>query len=66
MQKPTGQREARVASHSHIKGLGLDDDGFAQEDRNGFIGQRAAREVSHTHHPEPSTAQPGIRADRVA
>lgn len=46
MQKPTGQREARVASHSHIKGLGLDDDGFAQEDRNGFIGQRAAREVS--------------------
>lgn len=47
MQKPTGQREARVASHSHIKGLGLDDDGFAQEDRNGFIGQRAAREVGH-------------------
>lgn len=46
--KPTtavGQREARIASHSHIKGLGLDEDGFASTDRNGFVGQRAAREV---------------------
>jgi RuvB-like protein 1 (pontin 52) len=42
---PQSQRESRVASHSHIKGLGLDDDGFAQ-DRAGFVGQRAAREVS--------------------
>ena len=51
--KPTtpavaGQREARIASHSHIKGLGLDDEGFAKEDRNGFVGQRAAREVSRS------------------
>ncbi|KAL8293750.1 hypothetical protein RQP46_000451 [Phenoliferia psychrophenolica] len=48
--KPTptvaaGQREARIASHSHIKGLGLDDEGFAKEDRNGFVGQRQAREA---------------------
>lgn len=42
---PQGQREARIASHSHIKGLGLDDDGFAHADRAGFVGQRAAREV---------------------
>lgn len=44
-------REQRVASHSHIKGLGLDDEGFAQEDRNGFVGQRAAREVSEESRP---------------
>ncbi|BGP54689.1 hypothetical protein JCM8202_003196 [Rhodotorula sphaerocarpa] len=42
---PQSQRESRVASHSHIKGLGLDDDGFAHADRAGFVGQRAAREA---------------------
>ncbi|GAA5857640.1 hypothetical protein JCM9279_006504 [Rhodotorula babjevae] len=42
---PQGQREARISSHSHIKGLGLDDDGFAHADRSGFVGQRAAREA---------------------
>ncbi|KAK4056490.1 RuvB ATP-dependent DNA helicase pontin [Microbotryomycetes sp. JL221] len=41
----TSAREQRIASHSHIKGLGLDDEGFAQDDRNGFVGQRAAREA---------------------
>ncbi|KDE07934.1 RuvB-like helicase 1 [Microbotryum lychnidis-dioicae p1A1 Lamole] len=41
----SSSREQRVASHSHIKGLGLDDEGFAREDRNGFVGQRAAREA---------------------
>lgn len=39
-------RAVRIASHSHIRGLGLDDEGYAKEDRNGFVGQRAAREVS--------------------
>lgn len=42
---PQGQREARIHSHSHIKGLGLDDDGFAHNNRGGFVGQRAAREA---------------------
>ncbi|BGO90539.1 hypothetical protein NBRC10512_005257 [Rhodotorula toruloides] len=42
---PQGSRESRIASHSHIKGLGLDDDGFAHADRAGFVGQRAAREA---------------------
>lgn len=41
-----GTREARVASHSHIRGLGLDEDGIAREDKGGFVGQRQAREVS--------------------
>lgn len=41
----TGSREARVAPHSHIKGLGLADDGFALQSAQGFVGQKSAREV---------------------
>ncbi|MBW0465403.1 hypothetical protein O181_005118 [Austropuccinia psidii MF-1] len=41
----TGSRAARIAVHSHIHGLGLDEDGWAKEDGQGFIGQRAAREA---------------------
>ncbi|KAG0144094.1 hypothetical protein CROQUDRAFT_672526 [Cronartium quercuum f. sp. fusiforme G11] len=42
----TGSRPARIAIHSHIHGLGLDEDGNAkQEDSQGFIGQRGAREA---------------------
>lgn len=41
-----GSREARVAAHSHIKGLGLADDGTAMQAAHGFIGQKTAREVS--------------------
>lgn len=39
-------REARIATHSHIKGLGLSDDGNALPSAQGFVGQKAAREVS--------------------
>lgn len=38
-------RSSRVASHSHIKGLGLTNDGLAAGDAAGFIGQTNAREV---------------------
>ena len=38
-------RENRIATHSHIKGLGLRDDGFAEQTAAGFIGQQQAREV---------------------
>lgn len=38
-------RENRVAAHSHIKGLGLRDDGMAEQTAAGFIGQQQAREV---------------------
>lgn len=38
-------RENRVAAHSHIKGLGLRDDGGAEQAAAGFIGQQQAREV---------------------
>ncbi len=39
------QVEKRVASHSHITGLGLDDKGYAQHTASGFVGQAKAREV---------------------
>jgi RuvB-like protein 1 (pontin 52) len=38
-------RESRIASHSHIKGLGLDEEGNAKHNLQGFVGQNSAREV---------------------
>lgn len=38
-------RSSRIAPHSHIKGLGLNMEGYANLDAAGFIGQTAAREV---------------------
>jgi len=46
---PTTQRESRIATHSHIKGLGLADDGSAMELSQGFVGQVAAREALGLH-----------------
>ena len=39
-------RENRTAAHTHIKGLGLRSDGYAESQIGGFVGQLAAREVS--------------------
>ena len=38
-------RENRTATHTHIKGLGLRSDGYAEASGAGFVGQAAAREV---------------------
>lgn len=35
----------RICSHSHIKGLGLDEEGCAIGSSAGLVGQKAAREV---------------------
>jgi RuvB-like protein 1 len=35
----------KIATHSHIKGLGLKDDGYAEPIASGFVGQAHAREV---------------------
>lgn len=40
------QKEQRVATHSHIKGLGLKEDGIADEVSGGFVGQKNAREAA--------------------
>ena len=41
-------KENRTHAHTHIKGLGLRSDGYAEETSGGFVGQQAAREAS-TH-----------------
>ncbi|EPE36664.1 P-loop containing nucleoside triphosphate hydrolase [Glarea lozoyensis ATCC 20868] len=38
-------RERRTATHTHIKGLGLGEDGHAEKQSGGFVGQAAAREA---------------------
>ena len=35
----------RIAAHSHVKGLGLDENGFALPVSAGLVGQEQAREV---------------------
>ena len=35
----------KIATHSHIKGLGLKEDGYAEPQSSGFVGQHKAREV---------------------
>ena len=44
-QVKSAPREQRVAAHSHIKGLGLREDGTAEPILGGFVGQENAREV---------------------
>ncbi|KAG0585094.1 hypothetical protein M758_3G258100 [Ceratodon purpureus] len=39
-------KKQRVASHTHIKGLGLQDDGTALDAGAGFVGQEQAREAA--------------------
>ncbi|KAJ3274990.1 RuvB-like protein 1 [Terramyces sp. JEL0728] len=38
-------KEQRIAAHSHIKGLGLKEDGTAEHSGAGFVGQNSAREA---------------------
>ncbi len=38
-------KTARIAAHTHIKGLGLDETGQAIPIAAGLVGQEAAREV---------------------
>lgn len=39
-------RTQRIAAHSHIKGLGLDENGIPLQIGAGLVGQKSAREVS--------------------
>lgn len=43
--KPTSASRDRAAAHTHIKGLGLDNDGMAHSVDAGFVGQQSAREA---------------------
>ena len=42
----SSSKDQRVSSHSHIKGLGLNEHGDAESELAGFVGQEAARTVS--------------------
>ena len=48
-------RENRTAAHTHIKGLGLRSDGYAETSGAGFVGQVAAREVRRNCGAEPTS-----------
>lgn len=37
----------RIAAHSHVKGLGLDENGVPLQMGSGLVGQKQAREVFH-------------------
>ena len=39
-------KELKIYNHSHIKGLGLNEEGIATKESNGFIGQIEAREAA--------------------
>jgi Holliday junction resolvasome RuvABC ATP-dependent DNA helicase subunit len=39
-------KKQRVAAHSHIKGLGLDENGMAKDIADGLVGQGKAREAA--------------------
>ena len=39
----------RVDAHSHLKALGLREDGYAEPIAAGFAGQESAREVGQLH-----------------
>lgn len=43
--KEIQRKEKRIAAHSHIKGLGLNEDGTANANAAGLVGQLQAREV---------------------
>lgn len=43
--KKSSKSSARISSHTHIKGLGLDENGYALEFGSGLIGQEQAREA---------------------
>ena len=49
-------RENRTAAHTHIKGLGLRSDGYAETTSGGFVGQVAAREVRSMNNCEVEKA----------
>lgn len=41
-------KKQRIAAHSHIKGLGLNEDGTPKQMGAGLVGQETAREVIPT------------------
>lgn len=59
----------RIATHSHVKGLGLDEAGNAKQSACGLVGQEAAREVMFMFHCTRFTlvlfSGPPLRAEDI-
>jgi RuvB-like protein 1 (pontin 52) len=49
MSTPTINKDSRIHTHSHIKGLGLSPEGRALPIGQGFVGQAQAREALGLH-----------------
>ena len=45
-QSNTSRKAQRIAAHSHIKGLGLDENGKPISVESGLVGQESAREAA--------------------
>lgn len=50
----TSSNSKKVATHSHIKGLGLNETGHAEMIASGFVGQIKAREVRNRNEEKKS------------
>ena len=55
----------RIASHSHIKGLGLNEDGSAHPVGSGLVGQENGREVCHVFRTEELCSFPRSAFHRI-
>lgn len=49
-QIKSDKKAQRIATHSHVKGLGLDEAGYSKNTGSGLVGQDSAREVSTNMH----------------
>ena len=55
--EPKSSKDARIDAHTHIKGLGLLEDGSAGDVGGGLVGQKAAREVCQKKTQKQNTSE---------
>lgn len=55
----------RIAAHSHVRGLGLNEDGSANPNSSGFVGQIQAREVNFLIFSPCSEAISAVTFERI-
>ena len=64
-QSNTSRKAQRIAAHSHIKGLGLDENGMPISVESGLVGQESAREVCPSPHFHRLGGWNGCRYDQL-
>jgi len=55
----------RIATHSHVKGLGLDESGYAHQSSAGLVGQELAREVRTKYTVEHRSKVRALKLNRL-